>query len=165
MGTTTSQSKLLLNEICVSVVIVGRERIELPTMSVNWFTVSRLANRHPSQLKSNSMISWLSKSYELVTVSYCVGKLSYALNPLVFQTNASTKLASTPLCSHSRTRTYTPLINSQVHFSILLCENICFHMRTWTPIYKFVACRSIRWTMWKNCTLRSNRNLFLSFGD
>ena len=78
-----------------------------------------------------------------------MGKLGYAPNPVLFQNTASTKLASTPLCSHSRTRTYTTLINSQVHYSILLCENICFHMRTWTQIYKSVACRSIHWTMWK----------------
>ena len=76
----------------------------------------------------------------------------------------STKLASTPLCSHSRTRTYTPLINSQVHYSILLCENICFHMRTWTPIYRFVACRSFHWTMWKNCTDSRSRTHIKWFG-
>ena len=38
MGTTTSQSKLLLNEICVSVVIVGLEGLEPPDSEENAFT-------------------------------------------------------------------------------------------------------------------------------
>ena len=146
MGTTTSQSKLLLNEICVSVVIVPQKGIEPPK----------------SYLYARDL-----QSPELTTCSttaFIVGKLGYAPNPIVFQTIASTKLASSPLCSHSRTRTYTPLINSQVHYSILLCENICFHMRTWTPIYRFVACRSFHWTMWKNCTDSRSRTHIKWFG-
>jgi hypothetical protein len=40
-----------------------------------------------------------------------VGKVGYAPTPLVFQTNASTKLASTPFvkCAIGRNRTYSPI--------------------------------------------------------
>lgn len=98
----------------------------------------------------------------LYIIVYIVGQVSYALTPLVFQTNASTKLASPPIISTCRRyRTHFRLVWSQPRSALALTRILALPGNFEIPTYRLTADCSASELQENVCGYKGTRTLHL----